>query len=232
LARKDRVPGLSIDTRKMPPVEAIENEPIRTALEAYNAALVAQRDARQSFEQLNTLRALEAAKAADACAVADAISDGKKPAAADQHVKAHARKLTEAEVHRDATKLLAERRLRELDEAVVEHCDEWREQIDGGQGKAYARYHAAVNELEPAVTELNKLGALHAFLNGRMYRPGRSYGTHVILRDVNGHEEPHNVAEVIATLRTLGYPILSPAQQRAELAALAAADRATVSRRQ
>jgi hypothetical protein len=196
------------------PLDLIACGPIKDARIALDAAHERTIEARRAVEAFDphalmtggaimgkSAKRIEAEQA-DARAFADAANAGKKDPG-PVNVRRYESELSDAMRQHDGAKLLEGDRLDDLREAVDNHGGEWMGHVEEQIVALSERFHEVVDELQGVAGGLGGQRAIHAVLGGRLWKPGR-YRAEVIMRDKDGIEAPHDVAEVIATLRTLG----------------------------
>jgi hypothetical protein len=186
-----------IDVRKMPPIELIDNEPIRAAAEAYAAAVERSGETRRNLDALDNPTRRQEVEDADARALVDAQA-AKKADPGPKHAKAHEQAVSEARRHHDAAKLIESDRARDLQNAVTDQAYEWLVAIEEDDESTLERYRAALDDAERAAQQLSTNRAKRSFLNGHRFKGGAAH--------VYDGERQRTVGELLDLLRDVNGP--------------------------
>jgi hypothetical protein len=129
---------------QLPPYDQIDQDEIREAAAAWDAAKASLESARRDVVELEGTR--EAAEWLDAEAAEKARAEGK-PEPKRSHVAEHDKKLDQAQHEHRVAQLTEERTFNELQAALDEHQGEWAESIERAVKALDEQWAATVNQL-------------------------------------------------------------------------------------
>jgi hypothetical protein len=169
---------MQLEEQFLPPSDAIEIEPLRDAVRAYEQAAASAREAAQEATRVERGRA--EADRQDAEDLAAALEQNK-PAPKPRHVQKHEQDLGDARRRAAATQLVRGRRWTDLEAAFREHGAELTEDTARRFEAERARYLAALEEFAERHRALGQAFVMRAFVEAdgatARYRPGAVYAS-------------------------------------------------------
>ena len=168
---------LRVEPGFLPPASIIEQAEIRRAIEAWERATADARLADRELVRLERGSGRMQAAASDAQELAATIEQGKA-APKPKHVEAFEQQLADARRAGDATKIVAERRWRDIVEAFEQHGDELIRLVNDAFERSRTAYVQAVDAAEAAHGKVAELRGLKAFVaddTDARYRHGMAF---------------------------------------------------------
>ncbi len=190
-----------LDVNSLPPVEAVEHELIRAAIDAYQSARASARDARKDLVRFERER--ESALQRDIEATADALSAGKRDPAG-KHLAAFEAKLADLQRQVAALELLERRKVAELTTTFAEHRAEWQAELDRQLADVRIERDLALDAAEALHGKLATVYALRGFAREpQRYRGAQAYVRQMRMPRV-GDGDAVEVSGAFAALRNVG----------------------------
>lgn len=166
----------------------IAHDEIRAAVGAYETAKKARWDAWQRITEIAGTR--DAAIESDATLLADAIEAGEEDPGQPNTLRVDA-EIAAARRKAEATDVLIDRRVADVQASLDEYADEWISQLEGEHAEAVRAWLARVDVIAEAQAKMVAAEALMAFTSSGKWWP---------------HGTDHRIEGAIGTLRSAYTP--------------------------
>lgn len=183
----------------VPPSEFVAHPAIRSAMEARRRAEHAAQGAYRDAVALEQARPRAVQR--DNVAAADAMQAGK-PDPGEKNVIEHDKQIRTAQRRAEASKIVAERSVDALREAMADHGAEWAALAAKHLKSTRKKWAEEIDRLAVTQQELASAAAIVAYIEDGRYKP---VGGLVPLRRTGDHTA--TVADVLDSLRLFGAPV-------------------------